>query len=216
MVQIQYNYMDTGIQATTDGLAYAYNKGIAVVIMEPVKGGMLANPPVEVLDIMKSAGYDHTPVDWALQFLWNRPEVSMVLSGMGSQQMVDENCASADRSGITSLSAEEEEVITRIADVYRSKILVPCTACEYCMPCPEGVLIHRILYFQRLYKLWPPERFFSWRYVLDGAASGNKCIECGLCETKCPYNLPIRELIKENMSFYKNIINKHMNLIEER
>ncbi|MGD8599115.1 MAG: aldo/keto reductase, partial [Anaerolineae bacterium] len=136
MAQIQYNYMDTGIQATRDGLAYGHSKGIAMVIMEPLKGGQLANPPAAALEIMHENGHGRTPVDWALQFLWNRPEVATVLSGMGSRQMVDENCASADRSGIHSLSREEEDVITRLAEVYRSQILVPCTACEYCMPCP--------------------------------------------------------------------------------
>ena len=113
MTQIQYNYMDTGFQATTDGLAYAHSKGIAVVVMEPLKGGTLANPPAEALDVMDAAPQKRTPVDWALQFLWNRPEVAVVLSGMGSQQMVDENCASADRSGINSLGAEENAVITQ-------------------------------------------------------------------------------------------------------
>lgn len=141
VAQIQYNYMDTAIQATTDGLVYAHDKGIATVIMEPLKGGMLANPPPEALDIMHAAGNGRTPVDWALQFLWNRPEISVVLSGMGSQQMIDENCASADRSGVGSLSATEEAAFRDLAEVYRQKMLVPCTACKYCMPCPAGVNI---------------------------------------------------------------------------
>ena len=104
LCQIQYNYMDTCLQAGTEGLEYAADKGIAVVIMEPLKGGSLANPPAEALEIMRSSGVDRTPVDWALQFLWNRPEVAVVLSGMGSQQMVDDNCASADRSGVGTLT----------------------------------------------------------------------------------------------------------------
>lgn len=211
MAQIQYNYMDTGIQATTDGLIYAHNKGIAVVIMEPVKGGMLANPPAEALNIMKSAGYDRTPVDWALQFLWNRPEISMVLSGMGSRQMVDENCASADRSGIGSLSAEEEKVITRLADVYRSKILVPCTACEYCMPCPAGVNIPQNFSILN-YVFMEPSRLARWMVKrgykrlagseekLDKESpNGNAslCVNCGKCLEKCPQQINIpEELVK--------------------
>ncbi len=117
MTQIQYNYMDTGIQATTDGLEYAHSKGIAVVVMEPVKGGTLANPPAEAVEVMESASIDHTPVDWALQFLWNRPEVATVLSGMSNMQQVVENCDSAEKSGINSLKQEEEQVINRLAEI---------------------------------------------------------------------------------------------------
>jgi predicted aldo/keto reductase-like oxidoreductase len=207
MAQIQYNYMDTGIQATTDGLVYAHSKGIAVVIMEPIKGGQLANPPAEAQEIMRASGIDRTPVDWALQFLWNRPEVSVVLSGMGNQQMVDENCASAARSGINSLTAEEEDVIARLAEVYRSKILVPCTACEYCLPCPAGVNIPQnfaILNNVSLESQW----LMRWRVrrsyrKLAGAQeevdkenpNGNAsiCIDCGKCLEKCPQeiNIPV-------------------------
>ena len=141
MAQIQYNYMDTGVQATTEGLKYAHSKGVAVVVMEPLKGGRLANPPKEALEIMNASGTKRSPVDWAFQFLWNRPEVSTVLSGMGSMSMVEENCVSADRSGINTLSDDDQKVISKVADIYREKILVPCTACNYCMPCPVGVNI---------------------------------------------------------------------------
>ena len=133
--------MRASIQATTDGLKNAHTKGLAVVIMEPLKGGQLANPPKEALSLMQASGIERKPVDWALQYLWNRPEVSVVLSRMELLQMVDENCARADRSGIDSLCEEEERTITQIADIYRCKILVPCTACGYYMPCLAGVNI---------------------------------------------------------------------------
>jgi hypothetical protein len=199
--------MDTGMQATTDGLIYAHSKGIAMVIMEPIKGGMLANPPAEALDIMKSAGHDRTPVDWALQFLWNRPEVAVVLSGMGSRQMVDENCASADRSGIGSLSAGEEEVIARLADVYRSRILVPCTACEYCMPCPAGVnipqnfaILNNVSVEHNRLMRWVMKRGYkrlagSKEKLDKESPNGNAslCVNCGKCLEKCPQqiNIPV-------------------------
>jgi predicted aldo/keto reductase-like oxidoreductase len=207
MAQIQYNYMDTGIQATSEGLAYAHSKGIAVVIMEPLKGGQLANPPTEALDIMRAAGNGRTPVDWALQFLWNRPEVSVVLSGMGSQQMVDKNCASADRSGINSLSREEVEVITRLAEVHRSRILVPCTACEYCMPCPAGVNIPQnfailnnvAMESSRIRRLQSRRGYgklaISKEALDEENPNGNAslCVECGKCVEKCPQeiNIPV-------------------------
>jgi predicted aldo/keto reductase-like oxidoreductase len=207
MAQIQYNYMDTGIQATTDGLVYAHSKGIAVVIMEPIKGGQLANPPAEALEIMRASGIDRTPVDWALQFLWNRPEVSVVLSGMGNQQMVDENCASAARSGINSLTPEEEDVIDRLAEVYRSKILVPCTACEYCMPCPVGVnipqnfaILNNVSLESQWLMRWRVRRSYrklvgSKEEVHKENPNGNAsiCIDCGKCLEKCPQeiNIPV-------------------------
>jgi len=225
MAQIQYNYMDTSIQATTDGLIYAHNKGIATVIMEPVRGGTLANPPAEALDIMKSSGYNRTPVDWALQFLWNRPEISMVLSGMSTRQQVDENCASADRSGIGSLSAEEEEVIARLVEVYRSKILVPCTACEYCMPCPTGVNIPQNFSILNYFSM-EPGRFARWmvkrgytrladsKDKLDKEnpnGSASLCVNCGKCVEKClqQINIP-EELVKTHAILGKRErISKH-------
>jgi predicted aldo/keto reductase-like oxidoreductase len=207
MAQIQYNYMDTGVQATSDGLAYGHSKGIAMVIMEPLKGGRLANPPAEALELMHANGSKRTPVDWALQFLWNRPEVATVLSGMGNQQMVDENCASAGRSGINSLSPEEEQTIAEIAEIYRSKILVPCTACEYCMPCPAGVNIPQNFAILNNVSM-ESNRLMRWRVgrgyrKLAGSKeeldkenpNGNAsiCIDCGKCLEKCPQeiNIPV-------------------------
>ncbi len=211
MAQIQYNYMDTGIQATTEGLKYAHSKGIAVVIMEPLKGGKLANPPSEALEIMKSSGIDRTPVDWALQYLWNMPEVATVLSGMGSQQMVDENCASADNSGIGSLSEVEAQAVEKVADIYRSKILVPCTACNYCMPCPVGVDIpdNFALLNNRAFNAGWLNRFLSGRKYKAMADRAEKvdpdqpngrasiCVRCGKCLEKCPQHIQIPEELEK-------------------
>ena len=205
LCQIQYNYMDTCLQAGTEGLEYAADKGIAVVIMEPLKGGSLANPPAEALEIMRLSGVERTPVDWALQFLWNRPEVAVVLSGMGSQQMVDDNCASADRSGVGTLTPHELETVEQLADVYRRRMAVPCTACRYCMPCPYGVNI--------------PQNFAIWNNVSmkDGGwqswrikrsykklartpakvnlenpnGSAAVCTKCRKCVPKCPQGIDI-------------------------
>ena len=212
VVQIQYNYMDTAIQATTEGLQYAHAKGMAVVIMEPLKGGMLANPPKEALDVMRGAarlgdGTQRTPVDWALQFLWNRPEVSVVLSGMGTPQMVDENCASADRSGIGSLSAEEEQVIESLAQIYRRKMLVPCTACKYCMPCPAGVnipqnfaILNNVSMESQGVMRWMVRRGYrklaGSKEKLDTEnpnGNASMCVKCGQCLSKCPQAINIPE-----------------------
>jgi predicted aldo/keto reductase-like oxidoreductase len=205
IAQIQYNYMDTAIQATTEGLAYAHGKGIAVVIMEPLKGGRLANPPEEALAIMRASRVERSPVDWALQFLWNRPEVSVVLSGMGSRHMVDENCASADRSGVGILSPEEEQVISRLAEVYCRKTLVPCTACRYCMPCPYGVnipqnfaILNNTSMESNPLRRWEVRRAYrrlvGSKKKLDGQnPNGNAamCVQCGECLPKCPQGIDI-------------------------
>ena len=207
MVQIQYNYMDTCLQATTEGLEYAHGKGIGVVIMEPVKGGTLANPPVEAVEVMNSAGVKRTPVDWALQFLWNKPEVATVLSGMSNMQQVVENCDSADRSGIKSFSREEEDLVTRLAEIYREKILVPCTGCEYCMPCPHGVnipqnfaILNNVSLEQRWLRRFQTRRGYKklagTKASLDlnnPNGNGSICISCGECLEKCPQeiNIPV-------------------------
>ena len=221
MVQIQYNYMDTRSQATTEGLRYAHSKGMAVVIMEPVRGGQLANPPAEAKALMDQSTIKRTPVDWALQFLWNQPEVATVLSGMGNMQMVEENCASADASGIGSLSEEEEATIEAIADIYREKILVPCTGCEYCMPCPYGVNIPKNFAIlnsvngsegiPRLQVRMGYNRLTGKKDKLDKEnPNGNAsiCVECGACVPKCPQsiNIPV-ELKKVDV-----ILGKHQRI----
>jgi hypothetical protein len=175
--------------------------------MEPIKGGTLANPPAEAVEVMNSASAKRTPVDWALQFLWNRPEVATVLSGMSNMQMVVENCDSADQSGINSLNQEEERVIDRLAEIYQEKILVPCTGCEYCMPCPTGVNIPQnfaILNNVSLEQGWT--RQFQVRRSYKKMAgpknrldkenpNGNAllCVDCGECLEKCPQeiNIPV-------------------------
>jgi predicted aldo/keto reductase-like oxidoreductase len=221
MVQIQYNYMDTAIQATTEGLKYAHGKGIAVVVMEPVKGGQLANPPAEAMKVISNAPLSRTPVDWALQFLWNLPEVSCVLSGMGSRKMVDENCSSADASGAGTLSPQENRVIEELADIYRKKIVVPCTSCSYCMPCPSGVDIPQnfaLLNNKALGK----QGALSGRFMqcMIGrsygklaknknqlASRGNRgrssmCTKCNACIPKCPQHIQIpTELEKVTTGF---------------
>ncbi len=175
--------------------------------MEPLKGGRLVDPPAEALKVMRSAKSKKTSVEWALQFLWNRPEVSVVISGMGSMQMVDQNSEIAERSGINTLSKEDEETITRLARAYQDKILVPCTACEYCMPCPAGVNIPQNFAILNNVSL-ESSRIMRFRVKRGyGKLAGSKdkldrdnpngdasiCIDCGQCVPKCPQeiNIPV-------------------------
>ena len=205
LVQIQYNYMDTAVQATTRGLEYAADKGMAIVIMEPLKGGTLVHPPQAAMEIIEGAKKKRTPVDWALQFLWNKPEISVVLSGMNTKKMVKENCASAHNSGINSLSTEEQEIVLSLTTEFRKNIAVPCTSCAYCMPCPQGVNIPQNfaclnnLYleksrFRRLMTRRSYRRLQSnKRKVSQANQNGNSslCTGCGACLEKCPQKIKI-------------------------
>lgn len=193
--QIQYNYMDTAHQAGTKGLKYAASKGLAVVIMEPLLGGRLANPPRTVLDVFESSGEYRTPADWALQWIWNQPEVSLLLSGMSTMRQVEENIVSANMSGIDSLGAEALELIQRVQEKYKEKTLVSCTKCGYCLPCPNGVNIPRnIKLFNDGFVYGDIEtcRGIYTNYMAADNRAGS-CIQCGICEEKCPQKIKISE-----------------------
>lgn len=134
--QIQYNYVDVNNQAGTVGLEYAAGKGLAVIVMEPLLGGKLALPPEGVRRVLPE---EKTPVEWALDFIWDRPEVSLLLSGMGSAQQVRDNLVYASRSGKGMLTGEERALFAGAKEAYDTMAKVPCTKCAYCMPCPFGV-----------------------------------------------------------------------------
>jgi predicted aldo/keto reductase-like oxidoreductase len=194
LCQIQYNYMDVENQAGTKGLKYAASKGLAVVIMEPILGGRLVNPPQPIQDLWNTAAKKRAPADWALQWLWNQPEVSVVLSGMSAMQHVQENVASADASGIGTLTEEELALIERVRDRYQELCPIPCTKCEYCMPCPNGVNIPRNLetYNEGVIYDKPDyvRRAYTWMPEEERASA---CIQCRECEELCPQGILISE-----------------------
>ncbi|MBC7961284.1 MAG: aldo/keto reductase, partial [Vallitaleaceae bacterium] len=138
--QIQYNFLDENNQAGKSGLEYAASKGIPVIVMEPLRGGKIINHlPKEVNDIWEDAEPKRTPVDWALRWIWNHPEVTLLLSGMSTQEQIDENVKTASESEPNALTEAELNLFVRVKAILRSKIKVECTACGYCMPCPSGV-----------------------------------------------------------------------------
>jgi predicted aldo/keto reductase-like oxidoreductase len=200
--QIQYNYMDILFQAGREGLRYAAKRGLAVIVMEPLRGGSLARPaPREVAALWDAAPVRRSQADWALQWVWNDPDVSLVLSGMSAMSHVEENLASAERSGAGSLTPEELLVVDRVRDAYRALAPIPCTDCRYCQPCPHGVAITRVftLYndgmtygdLARLGRMYTNAMFVS----PDNRA--DRCVACGACEAACPQQIRIVDWLRK-------------------
>ena len=196
--QIQYNYMDEENQAGTRGLQYAAGKGLAVVVMEPIRGGALARPPEQVQAIISSTSRNRSPAEWALQWVWNHPEVSLVLSGMSNMDQVRENVAAADRSAVGSLSADELAMIGLVRDAYRKLQPIPCTDCQYCVPCSNQVDIPRNFQVYNESIMYSDPGALRWHYKeMDENERAGHCEECGECEEKCPQQIEIMEWLKK-------------------
>lgn len=225
--QVQYNYIDIDFQAGIQGVRYAAEKGVAVIVMEPLRGGKLfldeknlsENNP-EIKKIMGESSVKRSLPDWALQFVWNHPEVSVVLSGMSNMQQVQENVESAKNSGINSLTKEETDTIENLKTAFAKVIfVVPCTTCRYCMPCPEGVAIPTMFNilnqfkqygegtragFEGYYKSRPktPEEYEKRGSRNNGAA--NLCAKCGECLEKCPQKIEIPDELEKIVEIFDN------------
>lgn len=197
--QIQYNFMDVEHQAGIEGLKYAAGKGIAVVIMEPLRGGSLTRKaPDTVAEIWKSNPIQRSQAEWALQWVLNQPEVALALSGMTEMAHVVENLAIADRCGVGILTEKELVLIDRAREEYIQVCPVPCTACRYCMPCPEGVNIPRIFQVYNegyMYDNHGTSRYFYRQLPEDQQA--DKCTQCRECEEKCPQDFEIPESLEK-------------------
>ncbi|UYP46844.1 hypothetical protein NEF87_003129 [Candidatus Lokiarchaeum ossiferum] len=213
VTQIQFNYMDVNSQATEKGLKYAGKKGIPVIVMEPLLGGKLVRQTDEGLKFLNEAKTQQSLAAWALQFVWNYSEVKVVLSGMNTMEMIDENCASADRAGINSLSDEDLATIAGLKASFEKLIYIPCTRCEYCMPCPSGVNIPMNLRVLNE-AVWTGSAA-SMQSWFDGFAQTEEalaekpnngaaqlCIECGQCLDKCPQSINIPEGLKKAASVF--------------
>ncbi|MBQ6635973.1 MAG: aldo/keto reductase [Lachnospiraceae bacterium] len=200
--QIQYNYLDEVSQAGVDGLRAAAAKGIPVVIMEPLRGGKLVNMlPAGAKKVMQESGRGWSPAEWAFRWLYNQPEVTVVLSGMNSLQMVEENCRTASEAEPGHLTEADFEVLEKVKKIIREREKVGCTGCRYCMPCPKGVDIPGIF---RCYNAMFTESKSLGRFqfaqtvgLTKEPAFATQCVQCGKCEQHCPQGLPIREKLKE-------------------
>jgi predicted aldo/keto reductase-like oxidoreductase len=193
--QIQYNYMDTENQAGTRGLQLAAAKGLAVVIMEPLLGGRLARPPLSIRQVIDRCGVKRSPADWALQWLWNQPEVSVVLSGMNNLDQLTANLDSAAHAASHSFQAPDLKLIADVQQLYRERTAIPCTKCSYCMPCPNGVNIpaNFEIYNEAFLHEDIPGARFKYQIFIPETARANACIACHTCEDHCPQAIPISE-----------------------
>lgn len=202
--QILYNFMDVDLQAGRQGLRYAASKGLAVVIMEPLRGGSLTMPaPAPVAKLWQSAPSLRSQADWGLQWLWNQPEVTLVLSGMSTMKHVEENVASASRSGAGTLGDEELALVERVREAYRALSPVPCTACGYCQPCPNGVVIPRIFDMLNQANMYNDATTARHRYneILEPGQRADRCVACGQCEAVCPQQIAIIDWLQEAHAF---------------
>jgi len=200
--QIQFNYMDTEFQAGYEGLCYAADKGMGVVVMEPLKGGKLADKmPIDMQSVFVGATPQRTPAQWALRYVWNEPGVSLLLSGMNEMEQVVENIAAAEKGVANSLSATELATFERAKEFMRSRVKADCTACRYCMPCASGVDIPGVLAALNNASMWDDANEWLTGYTrVEGKASS--CTECGACEELCPQGLPIPELMKDAVGVF--------------
>jgi predicted aldo/keto reductase-like oxidoreductase len=207
--QIQYNFMDEQYQAGTEGLTYAAKKGIGIVIMEPIRGGLLAKELPGISEIWQKASISYTPAEWALRWVWNHPEVTVALSGMSTPEQVRQNVTLADSGVANSITRKDLSLFGKVKKEFQKRIKIPCTSCKYCMPCPHGVNIPECFEFYNRGHMYDDEEQTKQIYTMflggffDGIPNyASLCQECGECEEKCPQSLPIRKNLKNVVEYF--------------
>ncbi|MCW4051338.1 MAG: aldo/keto reductase [Candidatus Bathyarchaeota archaeon] len=187
-VQFPFNFISHEPKDELVPLAKKHDVGF--IAMKPFAGGMIKDANLAIKYLLQ---YDNVLPDPGIDKFSDIEEIVDVVNGSWEPSQTE----------LEAMKEFRDRVGTRF-----------CRQCEYCMPCPQGVLIHRMMYLQRLYELWPPERFFNWSYVQGGVESAENCIQCGACEPKCPYQLPIREMIQENLKYYHEKRTQHSDLFQ--
>ena len=207
--QVQYNYLDENSQAGRRGVEEAYAKGIPVIIMEPLRGGRLVNNlPKGAIQAFNESSRDYTPAEWSFRWLWDQPGVSVVLSGMNSMEMLDENIRIASDATVGSFTDDDRKVIEKVIKAIKEKVKVPCTGCAYCMPCPFGVDIPGSF---ACYNASYTDNYLVGirEYVMCTSLKAQKsaaslCRECGRCEQHCPQHIEIRKELKNVKKRFEN------------
>jgi predicted aldo/keto reductase-like oxidoreductase len=202
--QIQYNFLDEQNQAGTKGLKYAASRGLGVIVMEPLRGGLLARKaPPEISKIWDDAEEKRSEAEWALRWVWNHPEVTVVLSGMNEESHIGENIRIAGDAAPQSLPPAEIDLVRRAARQYHEMMKAGCTGCHYCMPCPSGVDIPTSFEIYNHLHMFKDAKWAKLNYLarvgglLGSPRKASLCEDCGECEDACPQKLPIRDLLKD-------------------
>jgi predicted aldo/keto reductase-like oxidoreductase len=200
--QVQYNYMDVDHQAGRRGVEYAAGKGLAVVVMEPIRGGQLAKPRGRVAEVWERAARKRSAAAWALLWVWNQPEISVVLSGMSTMEQVVENVALADSARPGILSPEDLALVDQAREAYQGLAPIPCTACGYCMPCSSGVEIPDIFEMYNEAMIYEDAREARWLYGrLKVEQRADQCTRCGECADVCPQKIDVPDWLEKVHAF---------------
>jgi len=210
---IQYNYMDEHSQAGKRGLKYANSKGLPVIIMEPLRGGKLVSRlPDKALKLFENHNIKHTPAQWSFKWLWNQPEVTVVLSGMNTMEMVCDNINTASTSNVGDLTEDDESMLKEVVRAINEKMKVGCTGCGYCMPCPKNVDIPLAFsaYNRRFQegKLPALIEYFMCTALRKNSTAASNCIGCGKCEKHCPQGIEIRKELANVKKEFEGIVYK--------
>jgi uncharacterized protein len=202
--QVQYNYVDRSFQAGEEGLAYAAEREIGVIVMEPLRGGALASPPSAVKAAFAKYPTPRLPYEWALRYVLDRQEVSLVLSGMGSVNQVWENAAVASAARSNTLTKPEREIYEEARTLYKEREKVPCTGCGYCQPCPAGVNIPETFQMYNAASMFDTRKgtggWYKFSLVSDRHGA-DACVRCGECVPKCPQGIAIPDRLEEAHSY---------------
>lgn len=195
--QIQINYLDVSVQAGLEGLRYAAEKGLGVISMEPLKGGFLANLPDNAKTVLHESGENRSQVDWALSFLWDMPEISLLLSGMSSFEQLEENLNLASKSSVGMLSDRQKKTIAGVQEILSKDSVVPCTGCGYCSECPKKIAIPHIFSAYKKYQIYGDlngaREMYDEVLAKFSPVRGSECIGCRTCEKICPQQIKISE-----------------------
>ncbi len=211
--QIQYNYLDTENQAGTKGLEYAADKELGIVIMEPLRGGNLGRKsPDKIQDIWDRADIKREPVQWSLEWIWNHPEVTCILSGMNEGSHIDQNIKMAGNALPSIMSQKDLALVDKAKILYRELMKAGCTGCRYCMPCPHGVNIPGCFELYNNFHMFNDRTNARMFYLATGGgllsdepSLASQCQECGDCEKVCPQDIPIMDLLKEVAAEFEGV-----------
>lgn len=206
---IQLNYLDDEYQAGIEGMEYAAENGLGIIVMEPLRGGSLANNiPPEVQELFDESGFDWSPAEWALRWVWDHPEVGVVLSGMNSMEQVEENLKIASQAQPATMSDEELDLTSQAKSIFKEKLKINCTDCGYCLPCPQGVNIpENFAKYNDYFLFGSPEMKemyqFNYQAFMPDQEKAAVCDGCGVCEEHCTQDIAIIKELKKVKEFFE-------------